>query len=168
MKIIVPTAIISFFLDNFFSVNNFSINDHHLFVPLFTLISLIIIYPFCNNNDKKFYQISLILGLCYDIIYTNTFLLNTFVFLLMALLINFINVWLSNNIINNILMTIIVICFYRTVTYIILVIIGYLNFDVKELGMGILNSLIINIIYVVTTYIITDYISRHKKISKIN
>ena len=43
---------------------------------LYTLITLIIIYPYFYN-EKKYYILLIIFGLLIDIVYSNTFLFNT-------------------------------------------------------------------------------------------
>ena len=80
-------TIISLILDNF--VSNF-INHNSLFYPLFTLLSLIIIYPKFTKKINKYYLTSFLLGLIYDVAVTDTLFLNAFIFLLLSYIINYI------------------------------------------------------------------------------
>lgn len=139
-----------------------------LFVPLLTLISLIIIYPYFHNHEKNFFVFSFITGILYDIVYTNTLCLYGIVFLIMAWAIKKINSVISNNSINVAIISLIIIIFYRTCTYLILCLVNYINFNSKNFLYSIASSLILNMIYSIVLYIITDFISRKKHISKLD
>ncbi|MDD4548063.1 MAG: hypothetical protein PHI05_04920, partial [Bacilli bacterium] len=41
-----------------------------VFTPLFSIVSLVLIYPFFNNNDLRYIKYCGITGLIYDIIFT--------------------------------------------------------------------------------------------------
>ena len=78
------TIIISFVLDSIIS-NFLSINT--LFAPLFTLMSLVIVYPYFNGNNKNFLITSFVTGVAYDLIYTNTIVIHGLLFVAIAFLI---------------------------------------------------------------------------------
>ena len=166
MSIILPVMIISFFLEsicsNFISINN------SLFIPLFSIISLVIIYPYFNNDDFKFLQFCGLLGLFYDLIFTNTFIFNMVIFISIGIIIKLVNFFISNNALNIILISSITIIAYRIITYFVLCIIGYLNFSIQIVYKSIYSSLLLNIIYAFLIYLITDYFSRKYKIQKID
>jgi len=67
---------LSFLLEGFFT-NLVSLNS--IFIPLFTLTSLIMLYPFfdINNNSHKYIIVAIVFGLLYDIVYTNSSFINT-------------------------------------------------------------------------------------------
>ena len=162
MSIII--IIISFFLDSIIS-NLIGLNS--IFMPLCTLMSLIIIYPYYKfKND--FLITSFITGVCYDLIYTNTIVVHGFLFLIMAFIIIELNIVLSNNYINVAIMGIVLIIVYRSLTYGFLLITGNISFDILALFKSIYSSVIINVIYVSLAYIITDMISIKLKIRKAN
>ena len=80
--------IVSFLLDGILS--NFlpyMVGDLSLFTPMLTIVSFVIIYPFFVKNKKAYYLSSLIVGLCYDFMYTNLLFYNAILFLIVALLI---------------------------------------------------------------------------------
>jgi rod shape-determining protein MreD len=154
--------IISFYLEGILS--RFTVNS--LFVPLFTLISLIIIYPFLFCYKKDYYILCFILGLLYDISYTSTIFLNAFIFLLIGFIIVKLNLFITNNKFNVIILSIFIILIYRIITYIVLIMIGYLKFNINDLINSILNSIIINIIYSYFLFIIIDKISTKRNIVK--
>ena len=93
-------AIFSFsFLLESIVTNYIGINSSILY-PVFSLISLIVIYPFFNNNNSKFLFVSFWFGLIYDIAYTNSFLLNATIFVIISAVIILLNEHLSNNHLN--------------------------------------------------------------------
>lgn len=158
--------VISFFLENIFT--NYINIYNTLYLPLFSVVSLIIVYPFFKNNNQKYYITAFIFGLIYDIAFTNTILFNAVAFFLVAHLIKQINLSLSNNPISVILMTVLSIVYYRLIIYISLVIVGYLSFNLNDLFTSITSSLLINIIYGLILYSISDYISKKYRILKID
>ncbi len=165
MMLVIVTIVISILLETNLS-NILSLNSYSF--PLFTLTSLVLIYPFFNNNNKQYLKYALITGLLYDIILTDTLFLNMFIFLIIAQIIKKINITLSNNIINVMLITIIIITTYLSITYIVLYLIGYHQFKLSILVTTILKSYLVNIIYSIILYTITDKISQKYKISKID
>lgn len=160
---IVLTLIISFILEGIFT-NLISMNS--LFIPFFSLTALIILYPYFNNRNK-FILASILLGVFYDIIYTSMPFVNTFTFVLtcfFALLIyNYINMnWININILN-----IIMIIFYRIFSYILLCLINFTKFNSDILIKGIYSSIIINIIFGIVLYIVTDKLGKKLNIRKV-
>lgn len=78
---------ISFIMDgvltNFLPYN---VSELSLFTPLTTLVALILVYPLYYRRDEKYYTFAFVLGIIYDLFYTNLLFLNGFLFLLIALL----------------------------------------------------------------------------------
>jgi len=139
--------IISFLLDGIIS-NYIDFNSY--FIPLFSLMSLVLI----NKKEENYYGYAILLGILYDISYTDTLFLNCFVFLLISSLIMKLFRLFNTNILSSILIGILSIISYRILTYFILSIIGYLNFSLKNLFISIITSIPINIIYICLIYLI--------------
>lgn len=155
---------LSFFLDG---VCSNLIQISNLCYPLFSLLSLIIVYPyFYKKNRKKYYIYAFLTGNLYDILYTNTLFLNGFYFLLISVFINMIYNLITNNIYNSILISIFIIICYRLFTYLFLLLIGYVKLDIKYLFESIYSSLFINIIYIILfyncCYLIDKKMKRHR------
>ena len=74
---IVFISIVSFFLDGILS-KYISLNS--IFLPLFTIVSLVIIYPYFNNNIYRYLKFVAIIGILYDITYLNTVFFNFFIY----------------------------------------------------------------------------------------
>ena len=158
---IVFVSMLSFFLDGILS-RYISLNT--LFLPLFTIVSLVIIYPYFNNDNFRYFKFVAIIGLLYDIAYFNTLFYNFFLFLIIGFVIGLINYLLSNNLYTNILMAIISITIYRIFTFLLVIIFKTNTFSFFDLIQSIYNSLILNIIYCILIYIITEIYSKKKHI----
>lgn len=148
---ILINIIVSFLLDGIIS----SVNN--IFFPLFTLLSLVIIYPYFKNNYIKYIIYSFTVGLFYDVIYTNTPFFNAGIFLLFGILIYYFFKHFKNNNLNNLLLGIGIIILYRLFTFLILSFAGYISFSFLNLFDSIYLSLIINLVYLYIFSIINKY-----------
>ena len=157
---------LSFFLESICS--NFINMNNSLLIPLFSIISLIIIYPYFNNDNLKFIYTCAVIGLFYDIVFTNTLIFNMVIFVAIGFVIKLINVFISNNPLNVTLISLICILLYRVTTYVVLVVIGYISFNSVTLIKGIYSSIVLNIIYAIIVYLVTDYYSKKFRIAKID
>ena len=137
-------------LSNFLSLNSY-------FLPLFSLISLIIIYPYFHRKEINYLKICTLFGFLYDVTYTDTFLVNTLLFPFLGFVIMFINTWLSNNFLNSGFLAFIVVILYRIIYYILLLFCGYTSFSLKHLFIFINHSFIGNILYAIILYFINQY-----------
>ena len=115
MQLAIIVTIISFFLESL--VSNFVSIHSNLFLPLFTIVALVIIYPYFKKERSNYYKVAAILGLFYDIVFTDTLILNLFLFLMTAYFIAKMNYMLSNNYFNVALMTVLAIAFYRSISF---------------------------------------------------
>ncbi len=159
--------IVSFLLDSIVS-NFISINS--LLNPLFTIMALIIVFPyFISHKSKKNYLITcFVTGICYDLIYTDTLVLHGFLFLLIGYIIGKLNLVLSNNYVNVAIMGLIVIIVYRLVMYAFLLVTANISFDIFTVIKSIYSSLILNMLYVSLVFLITNKISDKLKIRRAN
>ncbi len=148
--------IISFLLEAIFS-NFVSIGGY--FVPLFTLTALIIICPFLQEKEK-YYKYAFMTGMLYDLFYTDTIVFHAIIFCFMAIIVVKLNMVLSDNYANVIIIISLCILIYRVLTYGLLVLIGNISFDIYELLFSILKSLISNLIYGV---ILLSYLKRKQR-----
>ena len=87
MAIAIIYLLISFILENFMA-NIFpsTLTNISLFTTVYTVIALVVIYPQFNNY-RKYYILVFIFGFFFDAVYTSTFFLNTFIFIVIALLV---------------------------------------------------------------------------------
>ena len=124
MKIFI--LVFSFLLDGIIS---YLLPINSLFLPLCSLVSLIIIYPYFNGNKKDYYKYTFLFGFLYDLIYTDTLVFYAFLFLFMAFIITKLTLVLSDNYLNLVLITVILIILFRFISYILIFITGNISFD---------------------------------------
>lgn len=158
---IVFISILSFLLDGILSRY---ILQTTLFLPLFTIVSLVIIYPYFNNNNLKYFRYVAIIGLLYDITYLNTLFFNFFIFVMIGFIIGLFNYLLSNNLYTSTIITVIAIILYRVINYLFVVIFKNQPFDFMNLLESIYSSLLLNIVYCIIIYITTELYSKKHKI----
>ena len=155
---------IAFFLDGV--ISNLISNNSFL-LPLFSVVTLVVVYPYMENKKDKFCYYSFLIGLFYDITYTQTLFLNAFIFFLLAILVINIFKYFPENIINSFLATTIVIVIYRLAIWFILVIVTDLPLSVDVILKAIYNSLVLNYVYLIITYLFLGR-KKRKNMSKIS
>lgn len=150
MKYIILILSISFYLDGILS--NFISLDTKYFNLLLSLMTLVSIYPFFKK-PKKYYQICLGYGIVYDLVYTDTLFFHGFLFLCMGFIAHYTYKMLSLSSVNTILIAVLSIFIYRTLSYTLLCLIGNYEFVWLTLLRSITSSLILNIMYMLILYI---------------
>ena len=157
MKAII--IVISFLLEgivsNFVPINGF-------LAPLFTLVALIIVYPLFDEVSE-YYKYAFVTGLAYDLFYTDTILFHAIIFCFMAFIITRLNLVLSDNYLNILVIMGICILIYRVVTYSLLVLVSTMAFDFMALIISVLKSLIINLIYSALPFLVVKKCQRKYK-----
>jgi len=149
--------IISFLLEISFSN---IVNMNSILIPLFTVTSLSLIYPFFKKNKINYFIICLILGLFYDISFADSIFVNTISFCIIGGLVMICYNYVKYNIYTSNIINIIILISYRIISYIILLSIKYISFDSKVFYKGIYSSLLINIIYGIVLFVIIDKLSK--------
>lgn len=153
--IIVISFILEGIVSNFVPINGF-------LAPLFTLVALIIIYPLFDEVSE-YYKYAFVTGLAYDLFYTDTILFHAIIFCFMAFIITRLNLVLSDNYLNILVIMGICILIYRVVTYSLLVLVSTMAFDFMALIISVLKSLIINLIYSALLFFVVKKCQRKYK-----
>jgi len=143
------------------------VNSHTFLTPLFLITSFSILYPYFKNNNFKFIIISIICGLFYDISLTNSTFINTISFGFASGLIIILYNYMNYNIFNSNFINIIIIIFYRIVSYFLLCIIDVIKFNEISLLEGIYNSLLVNIVYGIIIFIIVNLLAKIFNIKRV-
>ncbi len=157
-------VIISFLLDGIISnIIPFNLVDPSYFKTIYSVISLVIIYNYFDN-PKKYLTILITLGVFFDIIYTNTFILNIIVFLIIYIVLSNLDYIITNNIFTINLKSIVCISTYHITTYIILLLANYNNYSIKLLGLILVRSIFMTIIYTTISYLVMNKLYEYKKI----
>ena len=166
MMMVSVVTVLSFLLEGIVS-NIVGITSTWL-VPLFSIVSLIIIYPYFNHEEGNFLKVCFAVGLFYDLVYTDTLVINACIFTLIGFFIRWLNSWMSNHAISVLFITFLTIFVYRILMYLILIVVGFLPFDLNTLVTSITSSLLLNLIYSEVLYLITDFMSKKYRIRKID
>lgn len=144
--------ILSFILENIISI---FLNQNSFFFPLFSLLSLIIIFYY-NLKQHNYFILSAFVGLLYDIIFTDTLFLNCGIFLLFSLGVYLIFKRINYNVFNTVLVSLLFICLYRIITYLIFLLSFNISFNIFTLLKGIYSSIFLNIVYIILLYFIRN------------
>lgn len=142
------------------------VNDLSLFTPLFTLVCIFLICPFYRKQPTKYFITVFLVGVVYDLFYTNLLFFNAILFLGIASISRFIYRNFEVNFIKIVLYIIFIITIYETITVLIIFIFNLVPVTLNKLFYKITHSLISNIIYAEIIYLIIKLIpERYKKIS---
>lgn len=151
--------VISFIIDYFVSLYlPYEKNNLSYFTPLFIPILIYLLYPLFKNK-KKYILISIIIGIIYDLIYTNLLFFNGIIFFLISIITMLIYKYFKNNIYLNIIYLLLIIIFYELVSILIYMLFGIINISFNDIIYRITHIIIINIIYGTILYMIIS----HKK-----
>lgn len=163
MIYIVITVLLDIFLSLFISTTYQNIN---MFFP-FILIGAFPIFYNIIKNKKVFFLITILLGLIYDTLFSDVFLINTYYFILYSM---FIYIFYNNHkasIINILLISILGTICYDIFIFFVLILIEYSTFNINDLYYKLKNSVLINLIYVVlSVFFFNSRIFGHKKRKK--
>ncbi len=146
----------------------FLVNDLSYFTPLLTLVSIIIIYPFYRKDENKYLITVFILGIIYDLFYTNLLFFNAVLFVVIALINRKIQKTVSLNNFNVLIETIIIIVLYELLTGIILFTYNIVPVTIYKVYYKIIHSILLNVIYIELIYIILKILPKKYKQISIN
>ena len=164
MIIAVTYVILSFILDGLLSnYIGFNLVDPSYLKTIYSIISLVIIYNYFDNQ-KKYLIVLIVLGIFFDIVYTNTFILNIVVFFIIYIVLSNLDYVMPTNIITINIKSIACISTYHIITYIILLLSNYNSYSIKLLGLILIRSIIMTIIYTTISYLIMNKIYDNKRI----
>ncbi|MBR5370427.1 MAG: rod shape-determining protein MreD [Bacilli bacterium] len=137
-----------------------------IFTPLLTLVSIFMIYPFFKKKERNYFIIIFIVGIIYDLLYTNLLFFNGVLFVVIGLLIKYIYKTYEITPLRLILYIIILVISYESLTGIILLIYNVVEVTFYKVFYKIINSLLLNIIYSELIYLVIRLLpSKYKKIS---
>lgn len=150
--------VVSFVLENVMaSIFPATLGSVSYFTTIYTIIALVVIYPYFAN-EKKYYILVIIFGALFDILYTSTLLINVVFFLLIAVIIKVLNTIMSDNIFTTNVISIISIIIYHLLSFVILNLETSQTYSLILLGKIITHSILMTIIYTTISYVIIKLI----------
>ena len=159
--------IISLLLDGILS--NFLpylVNDLSYFTPLFTVTCIFIIYPFFRKQEKKYYLILFVLGIVYDLFYTNLLFFHGSIFVVLGFLSYLIQKNFGLSYLKNIWISLVIITAYEGITVAFLLLYNMVPVTFNTFVYKLNHSLLLNIIYAEIVYFIIKILP--KKFRKIS
>lgn len=154
----IPIVLIFSFL--FEAIFTKLVNTNSLLIPLFTLTSLVMLYPYFNKKNINYILVCLIVGLFYDIAFADSIFVNTVSFGLVGALTMLCYNYIKYNIYSSNIVNLIMLITYRIISYVILLSINYIIFNNNVFFRGISKSLLANIIYGIFLYLIIEIIAK--------
>ena len=159
--IIISSFILDIILSNFLP---FMKGDLSIFTSLFVPITIYLIYPFYKNQELKYYIESFIIGIIYDLIFTNLHFFDGVIFLIISL----VSVKIYKNFIvdkyKNIMYVFLIIILYEFLVASIFLIFNLVPICFYDFIYKISHTLLINVVYGFLLYEIIGSGSRQKKL----
>ena len=159
--IIISSFILDIILSN---VLPFMKGDLSIFTSLFVPITIYLIYPFYKNQELRYYIESFIIGIIYDLIFTNLLFFDGVIFLIISL----VSVKIYKNFIvdkyKNIMYVFLIIILYEFLVASIFLIFNLVPICFYDFVYKISHTLLINVVYGFLLYEIIGSGSRQKKL----
>jgi len=159
--IIISSFILDIILSN---VLPFMKGDLSIFTSLFVPITIYLIYPFYKNQKLKYYIESFIIGIIYDLIFTNLLFFDGVIFLIISL----VSVKIYKNFMvdkyKNIMYVFLIIILYEFLVASIFLIFNLVPICFYDFVYKISHTLLINVVYGFLLYEIIGSGSRQKKL----
>lgn len=131
-----------------------------LFTPMLTIVSLILIYPFYRKKEKNYFITIFLVGLIYDLLYTNLLFYDAVVFLLLGLIIKKIYKDFDVTNIKISLYIILIIVIYELLFALFIIIFNLVPMTLSRLIYKITHSILLNIIYGETALFIINKVPK--------
>lgn len=138
--------IVALFLDGFLSI---IIPLNYPFLPLITVTTIYIIYPIFKKKQKKYLLITFMVGILYDLLYTNQLLFNAIIFTTIAYITIYFYKTYQQTKITKIIYLIMIIILYEIITASILFVFQVTSINIARIVYKILYSILLNIIYAI-------------------
>lgn len=140
-------------------------NTLSLFTPLFTVVTIFLICPLYYKQEKKYFITIFILGIIYDLFYTNLLFFNATLFFIIGRIAKFLYKNYEINYFKLVIYIMIIIISYESLTGIILFIFQVVPITANKVLYKIIHSLLINIIYAELVFFTIKHIpNKYKKI----
>ena len=159
--IIISSFILDIILSNVLPIMK---GDLSIFTSLFVPITIYLIYPFYKNQELRYYIESFIIGIIYDLIFTNLLFFDGVIFLIISL----VSVKIYKNFIvdkyKNIMYVFLIIILYEFLVASIFLIFNLVPISFYDFIYKISHTLLINVVYGFLLYEIIGSGSRQKKL----
>ena len=163
--IMILSLILDGVLSNFLP---YLVGDLSWFTPCFTIVSILIIYPFYHKEAKKYLITVFVLGLIYDLFYTNMLFYNAVLFTGLGFLIYYFQNNVKNTFVRIFVETILLITVYEVATGILLWGFQLVPITFQRVFYKLSHSLVLNILYAEILYGIIQLLPKKYKKTSMN
>ena len=123
---------------------------------IYLLVAFLVLRPYFEN-EKKYLILLIIFGLIIDIVYTNTFIFNTCLFVLIYYFSKAFHFFFPYNVITLNISSLLGVFIYHIISFIFLTILNYDNYTIGVLLKILSHSILMTIIYTSLVYFITNF-----------
>lgn len=120
-------------------------NKLSLFYPMLTVSLIAFLF---DGNLKKYYKLCFFLGIVYDLLYSNIFLFNGFLFLLLSKIDSKVMKYVKNSFLFFVILVLFNIIIYDTICFLLILITNYQVVNISDLIYKIEHSILLNILSV--------------------
>lgn len=142
LLLIILDGIIIYFIPSYMNKLNY-------FYPMLTISFIPFLY-----KEKNSYLIIIILGIIYDLLYSNIFLYNAVIFLILSMINYRIIKYFNNSLILYVLLSLLNIVLYDSILFLLVIVSNYQSITINDLIYKITHSIILNIMSVFVLYFI--------------
>lgn len=125
--------------------------DLSIFSTIYILIALLVIKPYFEN-EQKYFILLIIFGLLMDIVYTNTFILNTCLFIVIYYFTKFFHFFFPYNYMTINISNLLSIFIYHIITFLFLWLLRYDHYSLGMLLKILTHSIIMTLFYTSLVY----------------
>lgn len=137
----------------------YTYSDLSFFSTIYVLINLLVLRPYFEN-EKKYFILVIVLGLIVDIVYTNTLLFNTFLFVLVYYFSKVFHFFFPYNFLTINISNLLGIFIYHIITFFFLSMLRYDSYSIFVLFKVLSHSILMTIIYTSFVYWVIQLIQR--------
>lgn len=167
MLVSIITLLLSTFIQG--TISNYlgyTYNSLSIFSTIYVLIALLILNPYFENR-KKYFTLLIIFGLIIDIAYTNTFFLNTFLFIICYYISKTFHNFIPYNWLTVSVSNLLCISLYHVMSFLLLTILKYDTYTISNLTKILSHSILMTIIYSIIVYTVINFINKRFQIKEV-
>ena len=148
------------------NVLGYTSSNLSIFLTIYPLVNLLVLTPYFENSKKNII-IVLIIGILVDIVYANTFLLNTSIFLIVYYITKFFHFFFPYNLYTINISNLIGIFLYHILSFLFLFLIRYDNYNLMMLWKILTHSVIMTIVYTTILYLLIEWLRKKFELKEI-
>lgn len=167
MVVCLISVIISFLLESFASSYiAYTFPNMSLFCTIYSLVSLVIIYPYFSKKGK-YLVIYFCTSIFFDLVFSNIALINIFIFIILYFIIKYLDYILPHNMGNSIIKSLIIVFTYNILSFIILNVTMYDKYSIMVLIRVLYSNIIMTIVYSIITYLFVNTLFNKFSLKKV-